>query len=325
MTTDVLASTRTPPSCSLPVPSLPACNLAPTCALPACNLSTNNSPALPAETEQTEPPSATMGLDKDFGREIEANAMYFLGAATFALGSIFFLPQMHKSATLEAHGITEGVLLKFGTHAFVFGSLLFTLAALINAINISVHGTLFTQTITTKLSLLSLFFSLAGGVLYSVGSVLFYPQLVGSCAPALADSASASVSEWSLIDVGTHYFVAGAASYVAASTINVVVALLKHLPALGADLHLEMHPVRPERTSMRSSNFKRDQARISSAILQHEIQPSTNRGKESEAGEGWRSGLDAATDKLDTPAGSADRQASRASKHTLAGWATLVE
>jgi len=200
-------------------------------------------------------------MSRDHAREREANALYLAGALIFAVGSALFHPLVFEGEAL--HGVPEAVVLTWGTHTFVCGSLAFSLATFENAMTITVHGTWLVQRTTTKLSMLSLYFSLAGGVLYAVGSVLFYPHLLnhercriaaagGSVHRALGSETGLSQIEedlpgapWSTINVGTHYFVAGGGAYLLAALVNAVVVFLKH----SQGSHRELHEHRPNPSS----------------------------------------------------------------------------
>uniref|UniRef100_A0A7S0J1N1 YrhK domain-containing protein n=1 Tax=Calcidiscus leptoporus TaxID=127549 RepID=A0A7S0J1N1_9EUKA len=168
---------------------------------------------------------------KDWRRALQQAWLYILGSLIFVVASVLFLPDACTS------GADSDTCLKWGANLFVAGSLCFTAASATNALTVSVHGVWLKQTRTTKLSLAALAFGLFGGVLYTAGSVLFFPQLDnGSCTAG----AALVPSTWSTVNLGTHYFVAGGACYLASAFCNLALAGVKHY---GHEGHHEEHEV----------------------------------------------------------------------------------
>lgn len=147
-------------------------------------------------------------------REMLPNLIYVAGNAAFIAGSVLFLPEVFDNPGLDADNI-----IMWGTILFIAGSVLFTIASFFNALVIHINGQWKHHDIH-KLGIISLVLNFIGGELYAIGSVLFFSYFeppTGAAEPA-----------WSTVDVGTHYFIAGAAFFVGGVSVHLLQVLLKH-------------------------------------------------------------------------------------------------
>jgi len=143
-------------------------------------------------------------------RELVENFLYFLSGITFSVGSILFLPSVYD---IDGHLVgTEGTAL------FLTGSLLLAMAAYVNSLSVVVKGTLSSNPLPVQLGIFSLFTTLAGSILYSMGSMGYFPEV------------GADESEWPAW--GTALYIIGAVMYVMSGGINLLIAYIKKVQDL---------------------------------------------------------------------------------------------
>eukprot|EP00746_Dinoflagellata_sp_MGD_P067851 gnl/MRDRNA2_/MRDRNA2_28017_c0_seq1.p1 gnl/MRDRNA2_/MRDRNA2_28017_c0~~gnl/MRDRNA2_/MRDRNA2_28017_c0_seq1.p1 ORF type:complete len:269 (+),score=25.07 gnl/MRDRNA2_/MRDRNA2_28017_c0_seq1:108-914(+) len=155
-------------------------------------------------------PESSMKRSLKFALHEFESCLYLLGALTFAVGSIFFLPHVHQHFMHASRSLTMGSLL------FTAGSFLFGMAVLVNAASLP------------KLSEENLFKK--GGLLgrwilgcdqlacelYIAGSVLYFPQLEGACP-----------TEWKIADLGTQLYIMGSGLFLLSSVLHIQLVKLK--------------------------------------------------------------------------------------------------
>ena len=142
-------------------------------------------------------------------RKLIESILYVLSALVYAIGSIFFLPSVYKFHKLHD--------LALATWFFFFGSLMLIVATFVNSLSINMKGRFLSRLnpITKQLAVISLFSSLIAAVMYSLGSILFFPQFDGT------------KQIWNPVVTGTNFFVIGASLTVFSGFLNLIIALLK--------------------------------------------------------------------------------------------------
>merc|ERR1711862_19596 len=145
-------------------------------------------------------------------QEFFESCAFFFGNLCFAAGSILFLPEVY-----EHDGRND---LTKGTACFLAGSMLFCLASFIDAVGMTEVGSLQSQTRDKKIALLALLLTGLGGVLFAVGSVLYFPDFdrrsISSCNGKKVDT------QWNLITGGTHFYVVGAGLFTFSAILSFI-------------------------------------------------------------------------------------------------------
>lgn len=161
---------------------------------------------------------------------------YLVSATVFAFGTVLYWPGIYgKNKDAEAKGVFAA------SWCFILGSLGFVIASFWNAIQLSEHpedqhgGKTW-----NRLTKMSLFFSIMGGVLFVTGSYLFSLDVENACGDKTANipitgqnttgqPKSAGSKSWCLgvTDQGTVLFVIGSVFYTISSMLNCAKLIVK--------------------------------------------------------------------------------------------------
>lgn len=158
-------------------------------------------------------------LAEEIRQEMEGleATLYFVGNVMYATASLLFLPLFNR--TNERNDLT------IGTGLFLAGSVLFTSATFVNAFGTtSIHVSEPDPSLKVRKlgAAASLGISMIGALLFSIGSILYFPQLdpEGCKGPHVEDL-------WNPITVGTDFYVGGAVLFLASSSLNLSLVFAK--------------------------------------------------------------------------------------------------
>merc|ERR1712232_778150 len=142
-------------------------------------------------------------------------------------GAILYLPAVNATSARSD--------LTIGTWMFILGSLCFEIASYLNSLGIVVVGRLEVQSRIKLLSITSLGVSLLGSALFMMGSLLFFPQLIGARCN--------SPATLNLTNVATMMYVLGCGLYLLSAILNTTQVVLKrrsHSLSTGKDASNEV-------------------------------------------------------------------------------------
>jgi len=140
-------------------------------------------------------------------REIQENGLYFIGNVLYVIGSWLFLP---KDAT-DVHKSTAGAW------CYLIGSLMFAMAAFVNALGVAICESFGHRKLMKQLQVANLATSLLASMLYAIGCFGFFPSI----------ASQACSTKWSAIVLGTDFFVAGSFIYCLSAFINHAIIRIK--------------------------------------------------------------------------------------------------
>jgi hypothetical protein len=137
------------------------------------------------------------------------NALYLLGSWVFFIGTFLYWPSSEHWDTLNSSSACVGCMIHkiidrtfVGTIHFIVGSVLFALAAFVNALNQRCTSDWSSRMFTATTSL-----HLCGSLLFAMGSVAFFPNL--GCGAQMV-----SLGAWAFILGSVLFLIAGITSLV---------------------------------------------------------------------------------------------------------------
>eukprot|EP00449_Zooxanthella_nutricula_P041610 CAMPEP_0198608336 /NCGR_PEP_ID=MMETSP1462-20131121/155846_1 /TAXON_ID=1333877 /ORGANISM="Brandtodinium nutriculum, Strain RCC3387" /LENGTH=302 /DNA_ID=CAMNT_0044340143 /DNA_START=398 /DNA_END=1302 /DNA_ORIENTATION=- len=144
----------------------------------------------------------SLHFDIDWGSTLE-KALYVVGSVIFAVGSFYF---EHPSSVDHRISADREAIMLWATTMFVVGSVIFVLAAFLNALSLTSSSSL----TFGKWSIATCSLYEFGGILYVIGSVCFMPGFMG-CSTTLGathNSGMEVLGAWCFI-VGSVFYVLG--------------------------------------------------------------------------------------------------------------------